>query len=58
MAIGRIKKGALHRQLGISRGKRIPLKRLFAAKRRAKRTHNTKLARRVQFAINARKFRH
>lgn len=46
--------GALHRQLGVAEGKKIPTKKLAAAASRAKRTGNTKLARRVQFAENVR----
>ena len=43
-------KGALHRQLGVPEGEKIPAAKLAAAGARAKRTGNTKLARRVGFA--------
>lgn len=46
--------GALHRQLGVSEGSKIPTSKLSAAKARAKRTGNTKLMRRITFAENAR----
>jgi hypothetical protein len=47
--------GALHRDLGVKEGEKIPAGKLAAAKSRADRTGNTKLARRVQFAENVRK---
>jgi hypothetical protein len=43
-------KGALHRQLGVPEGEKIPAAKLAAAGRRAKETGNTTLARRVGFA--------
>ncbi len=43
-------KGALHRQLGVPEDQPIPKAKLAAAGARAKRTGNTKLARRVGFA--------
>jgi hypothetical protein len=45
-------KGALHRQLGVPEGESIPSSKLSAAAARAKRTGNTQLARRVNFAKN------
>lgn len=53
-SIGPIRKGALHRQLGIAPGKTIPVSTLKAAKARAKRTGNTKLLKRATFALNFR----
>lgn len=47
--------GALHRDLGVAQGAKIPAGKLAAAGARAKRTGNTKLERRVQFAENVRK---
>ena len=47
--------GALHRQLGVKEGEKIPASKLAAAAARAERTGNTKLARRVAFARNVRK---
>jgi hypothetical protein len=47
--------GALHRQLGVPSGEKIPAGKLAAAKSRAGKTGNTQLARRVQFAENVRK---
>lgn len=47
--------GALHRDLGVAQGKRIPAGKLAAAASRAKRSGSTKLERRVQFAENVRK---
>jgi len=46
-------KGALHRQLGIPIGQKIPLALLYKY-----RHASGKLGKRVRFAINARKFRH
>ena len=47
--------GALHRDLGVPLGQKIPASKLAGAKSRADRAGNTKLARRVQFAENVRK---
>jgi hypothetical protein len=47
--------GALHKQLGVASGNKIPASKLSAAKARAKRTGNTQLMRRVTFAQNVRK---
>ena len=47
--------GALHKQLGVAAGDKIPASKLSAAKSRAKRTGNTQLMRRVTFAQNVRK---
>lgn len=55
---GNIKKGALHKELGIKQDKPIPLATLDAAHAKAVREHNVTLERRTQFAINARKFKH
>jgi hypothetical protein len=47
--------GALHRELGVPSGEKIPAAKLSAAKARAERTGDTKLLRRVVFAENVRK---
>jgi hypothetical protein len=47
--------GALHRELGVPAGQKIGSGKLAAAASRAKRSGDTKLARRVQFAENVRK---
>ena len=46
-------KGALHRQLGIAQGKKIPRARLLAAARKG-----GKMGRRARLAITASKFKH
>ena len=53
-----LKKGALHEELGLAASKPIPVATLQKAKARAKRTHNTTLEKRVNFALNARTFNH
>jgi hypothetical protein len=53
-----VKKGALHSELGIKQGKKIPLSVLEMKKAMAKRTGNTTLEKRTTFAINARKWKH
>jgi hypothetical protein len=50
----KLKKGALHKTLGISKGRKIPLSRLKAAKR----SKNPLTRKRATFAINARKWHH
>lgn len=50
----KLKKGALHRDLGIKKGKKIPL----ARERAAAHSKNPKLRKRAQFALNARKWKH
>lgn len=47
--------GALHRDLGVPEGEKIPAGKLAAAASRAERTGNTRLARRVNFARNVKK---
>lgn len=47
-----LKKGALHTQLGIPQGQKIPLKRLEAAAE----SHDPLTRKRAHFALNARKF--
>lgn len=51
---GNLKKGALHKQLGYAQGTKIPL----AALETASRSKDAKLAKRAQFALNARGFKH
>lgn len=53
-----LKKGALHSELHVASGKKIPVAELEAKKASAKRTGNTTLEKRVTFALNARKFKH
>jgi hypothetical protein len=54
MAIGHIKKGALHRQMGIPEGQKIPVSKL----REWKHSSDPKLRKRANFALVARKWRH
>lgn len=49
----RVKKGALHRQLGIRKGRKIPVSTL----RRLKRSKSALTRKRATFALNARKWR-
>lgn len=49
----RLKKGALHRALGVKKGKRIPVARL----RKAARSRSALMRKRANFALNARKWR-
>lgn len=53
-----LKEGALHTELHVKPGQKIPLTQLEASKRRAKATGNTLLEKRDTFAINAKKFHH
>ena len=48
-----LKKGALHREMGIKQGKKIPVAKLEAEKAKG-----GLAAKRAQFAINARKWSH
>lgn len=50
----KIKKGALHKQLGISQGKKIPVSTL----QKLKNSNNPLTRKRANFALNARKFHH
>lgn len=50
--------GALHRELGVPEGKPIPAKKMAAARKRAKRTGNTKLMRRLNLAKTGKKLSH
>lgn len=47
-----IKRGALHKELGVPEGEKIGEKRLNAAKANAKKTGDTKEMKRVVFAEN------
>lgn len=51
-------KGMLHRALGIKEGEKISVGDLMAAKRRAKKTGDTKLEKQAVFAENARGWNH
>ena len=50
--LANLKKGALHKDLGVKKGKKIP-----ASKLKIKKTDSTLEKRRKQFAINAKKWR-
>ena len=50
----KLKEGALHEDLGIAKGKKIPLEK----EEKAKHSSNPKLRKRATFAINARKWHH
>lgn len=52
-----IKKGALHKEMGIAPGKPIPTAKLQAVKAAAKRSGDTTEEKRANFALNARKWR-
>jgi hypothetical protein len=56
VAIGKVKTGALHDDMGIPRSQPIPLSALMAKKAKDKREGNTKGERRDTFAINARRW--
>lgn len=49
-----LKKGALHKQLGVPQNQKIPVSRLEAAAE----SHNPLLRKRAHFALNARQFKH
>ncbi len=49
-------RGLLHESLGVPKGKKIGVSELMEASKRAKRTGNTKLEKRVVFAENAKKW--
>lgn len=51
---GNLKKGALHKDLGVAKGKKIPLAKI----KKAEGSSNPTLRKRAQFADNARKFKH
>lgn len=53
-----LKEGALHKELGMGKDKKIPLSKLEHEKAVAMKSGNTKLSKRVNFAINARSFHH
>lgn len=53
-----VKKGALHKELGISEKKGISTERLEKAKATAKKTGDMTLLKRTMFALNARKWKH
>jgi hypothetical protein len=55
--IGPVKKGALHKQVGKPRGKKFTAAELAALKKKADKTKNAKLKKRVVFAQNARKWK-
>ena len=52
--LGNLKKGALHRELGVSAKKKIPYQELV----KAAHSKNPVLRKRAQFALNAKKFNH
>lgn len=51
---GNLKKGALHKDLGVAKGKKIPLGKI----KKAEHSANPTVRKRAQFADNARKFHH
>lgn len=53
-----VKKGALHKELGIAQGKKIGTGKLEAVKASAKKSGNSTLVKRATFALNARKWKH
>jgi hypothetical protein len=53
-----LKKGALHRDMHVAQGKKIPVAALHHELAIAKKEGNTTLEKRVLFALNARKFKH
>lgn len=53
-AIFHLRKGGLHKALGISQDEKIPADKLESAKK----SKNEHLRKMVQFAINAKKFKH
>lgn len=53
-----LKKGALHSELHMKQGQKIPEAKLEREKAIAKHDGNTTLEKRVQFALNARHFKH
>jgi hypothetical protein len=53
-----MKKGALHRDMGIAQGKPIPTGAIEKKKAAAERTGNTTEIKRTTFALNARKWSH
>jgi len=53
-----LKHNALHNELHIKPGKKIPVSELEKKKASAKKSGNTKLEKRVTFALNARHFKH
>ena len=51
-------KGLLHKDLGVSKGKKIPASKLSKAKTKAKKTGNVAEEKRIVFAENAKKWSH
>lgn len=49
-----LKKGALHKTLGVAKEKKIPV----AAERRAAHSRNALTRKRAQFALNSRRWKH
>lgn len=54
----KLKKGALHKQLGIKQGKKIPVATLDTKLAAAKKSGDVQTERRLVFAKNARHFHH
>ena len=50
----KLKKGALHKELGVAKGKKIPVSKIKAAEH----SKNPTERKRAQFADNARKWNH
>lgn len=51
---GHLKKGALHKSLGVPQGEKIPVSKL----EQAAESHNPLMRKRAHFALNARHFKH
>jgi len=54
----KLKKGALHKQMGVKQGEKIPVADLHAKLAAAKKRGDVTTERRVVFALNARHFYH
>jgi len=50
-------KGALHKELGVKPGKKIPAKKLAEAEKKAKKTDNIKLERQLSLAKTLKRIR-
>lgn len=53
-----LKKGALHKEMGVKSGDKIPVEEMQQELAKAKRTGDVHLERQINFALNARKFKH
>ena len=53
-----LKKGALHQQMGVKQGEKIPVADLHSKLAAAKKSGDVQTERRVVFALNAKHFHH